>query len=92
MYTLYTTPAIRTILTHQQMLTSNITKIDSEYLYDMQYDHYGRRLATSGSDHRIRIYTKHVDATFQEEATLEGHKGSVWGLSWVSEIVVSGYT
>jgi len=48
----------------------------------VEYDFYGKRLATCSSDHKIKIWSGGPSGGWQCEAELEGHKGAVWKLAW----------
>ncbi|XP_011407281.1 PREDICTED: protein SEC13 homolog [Amphimedon queenslandica] len=52
-----------------------------DMIHDSQMDYYGRRLATCSSDRTVKIF----DVSGQQTvllATLTGHEGPVWQLSW----------
>jgi len=58
--------------------------IDTQHddmIHDAQMDYYGTKLATCSSDRTIKIYDVHGD-TYTHSATLQGHTGPVWSLSW----------
>lgn len=51
-------------------------------VHDAQLDYYGRRLATCSSDKTIKIFEIGDDGSQRLEATLAGHEGPVWRVSW----------
>jgi WD40 repeat protein len=51
-------------------------------VHDAQLDFYGRRLATCSSDRSIRIFDVDGSGNRVLQATLEGHDGPVWQISW----------
>mmetsp|Transcript_429 Transcript_429/g.1019 ORF Transcript_429/g.1019 Transcript_429/m.1019 type:complete len:341 (-) Transcript_429:225-1247(-) len=53
-----------------------------DFVHDVAYDHYGTRLATCSSDHKIKIWSEGADGSWQKEAELSGHRGAVWKLAW----------
>uniref|UniRef100_A0A7S1GJP6 Protein transport protein SEC13 n=1 Tax=Cyclophora tenuis TaxID=216820 RepID=A0A7S1GJP6_CYCTE len=50
-------------------------------VHDAQFDYYGCKLATSSSDKTIRIYNV-SGSSYEHTATLQGHDGPVWQVSW----------
>lgn len=52
-----------------------------DLVHDAQLDYYGCKLATSSSDRTIKIYNVSEDAS-ELSATLQGHEGPVWQVSW----------
>ncbi|KAF3787192.1 transport protein SEC13-like protein B [Nymphaea thermarum] len=61
-------------------------KIESghqDVVHDIAMDYYGKRLATASSDTTIKIIgVSSSSASGQPLATLSGHQGSVWQVSW----------
>lgn len=51
-------------------------------IHDAQLDYYGRRLATCSSDRTVKIFRIGRDGSHAVEATLEGHEGPIWQVSW----------
>jgi len=55
-----------------------------DMIHDSQFDYYGKRLATASSDRTVRVFE--VSAGGQAApaalATLSGHEGPVWQVSW----------
>lgn len=52
-----------------------------DIIHDTQFDYYGQQLATASSDRTIGIHTVR-DGQMQRVATLIGHEGPVWMVSW----------
>lgn len=58
--------------------------IDTQHddmVHDAQMDYYGCKLATSSSDRTVKIYDVAGDS-YTHTATLQGHGGPVWQVSW----------
>lgn len=59
-------------------------KIDTNHedlIHDAQANYYGTRLATCGSDNKIKIFA--LDGSQSKLiAELSGHDGPVWQLDW----------
>lgn len=55
-----------------------------DVVHDVAMDYYGKRLATASSDNTIKIVAVSGDSSFpsQQLATLSGHQGPVWQVSW----------
>mmetsp|Transcript_5985 Transcript_5985/g.10681 ORF Transcript_5985/g.10681 Transcript_5985/m.10681 type:complete len:336 (-) Transcript_5985:110-1117(-) len=53
-----------------------------DFVHDVVYDHYGKRMATCGSDHKIKVWSENASGNWQCEAELLGHTGAVWKLAW----------
>eukprot|EP00568_Trieres_chinensis_P013711 CAMPEP_0183293564 /NCGR_PEP_ID=MMETSP0160_2-20130417/2196_1 /TAXON_ID=2839 ORGANISM="Odontella Sinensis, Strain Grunow 1884" /NCGR_SAMPLE_ID=MMETSP0160_2 /ASSEMBLY_ACC=CAM_ASM_000250 /LENGTH=382 /DNA_ID=CAMNT_0025454701 /DNA_START=84 /DNA_END=1232 /DNA_ORIENTATION=+ len=52
-----------------------------DMVHDAQLDYYGCKLATSSSDRTVKIYDVSGDS-YTHTATLQGHEGPVWEVSW----------
>jgi len=52
-----------------------------DLVHDAQLDYYGCKLATSSSDRTIKIYNISEESS-ELSATLQGHEGPVWQVSW----------
>mmetsp|Transcript_9162 Transcript_9162/g.14214 ORF Transcript_9162/g.14214 Transcript_9162/m.14214 type:complete len:316 (-) Transcript_9162:120-1067(-) len=52
-----------------------------DMVHDAQLDYYGCKLATSSSDKTVKIYDVSNDS-YAHTATLQGHEGPVWQVSW----------
>lgn len=65
----------------QVSVTSTVDTAHEDMIHDAQMDYYGRKLATCSSDRTVRVFE--VNGTTQNlVATLRGHEGPVWQLSW----------
>lgn len=66
------------------MAAATVSSFDSghaDMVHDIQFDYYGRRLATCSSDRSIKVF----NATGEQavpEAELLGHDGPVWQVAW----------
>ena len=56
--------------------------LHDDYVHDIVYDHYGKRIATCSSDHKIKIWSEGADGDWVCDAELIGHRGAVWKLDW----------
>ncbi|KAL8158760.1 hypothetical protein V2J09_000297 [Rumex salicifolius] len=54
----------------------------SDVVHDVQMDYYGKRMATASSDTTIKILGVSNSSAPQHLATLTGHQGPVWQVSW----------
>lgn len=73
-------------LSHMQTVAQPIAQpIEHlDIIHDIQYDYYGQQLATASSDRTIGIYQVAPGSAPVRKATLTGHKGAVWMVSWAS--------
>lgn len=65
-------------------MVSILSQIETEHedmIHDCQMDFFGSKLATCSSDKTIRIYSAGT-GDHSLLATLEGHDGPVWQISW----------
>jgi len=67
--------------------TSFINTKHEGMIHDVQYDYYGRRMATCSSDGSIQIFDVTKDNSAQGETTVElasikAHNGPVWQIAW----------
>jgi len=53
-----------------------------DLIHDVQLDYYGKRLASAGSDRRIKIYDIVAGGGRQLTADLTLHEGPIWQLAW----------
>ena len=61
-----------------------------DFVHDVSYDFYGKRLATCSSDQKIRVWEKTSKDGNQEEWSdpeelgggSTGHAGAVWRVKW----------
>lgn len=54
----------------------------ADMVHDVQFDYYGRRLATCSSDRTIKIWEIVGDKQQTLLADLAGHEGPVWQVCW----------
>lgn len=54
----------------------------NDEVHDVSMDYYGKRVAMASSDATVRIIGVSSNATSQHLATLTGHRGPVWQVSW----------
>lgn len=52
-----------------------------DLVHDAQLDYYGCKLATCSSDRTVKIYNV-SESSYDLSATLQGHEGPVWQVSW----------
>ena len=53
----------------------------TDTVHDVQLDYYGRKLATASSDRTVRVFDI-AGEQLTLLATLQGHEGPVWQVSW----------
>jgi protein transport protein SEC13 len=65
-------------------MNSTLETQHEDMIHDAQLDYYGKRLATCSSDRSIKIFMVEGDnpQSHQLTATLKGHEGPVWQVSW----------
>lgn len=64
--------------------TSTLTTFDTGHMdmvHDIQFDYYGRRVASCSSDRTIKIFDV-AGGQPRQLADLIGHEGPVWAVSW----------
>jgi len=62
--------------------SKSIDSQHSDLIHDVQYDFYGRRMATCSSDQYIKVWELKDDQEWHCTARLQGHVGSVWRVAW----------
>ncbi len=65
-------------------MASPVVAIDTmhdDMIHDSQFDYYSKRLATCSSDRTVKIFDVNGDI-YHNSATLLGHEGPVWQVSW----------
>lgn len=66
------------------MSTSTITSFDTGHMdmvHDVQFDYYGRRVASCSSDRTIKVFDV-AGGQPTQLADLVGHEGPVWAVAW----------
>jgi len=53
-----------------------------DMIHDLQYDYYGRRLASCSSDRLVKVFDVLDGNRLQHVADLKGHEGPVWQVAW----------
>lgn len=83
------TESTATPTTGNNMSEADCITVDTQHydmVHDAQLDYYGTKLATSSSDKTVKIYDVVGDDPggngYNYTATLEGHVGPVWEVSW----------
>ncbi|XP_073138116.1 protein transport protein SEC13 homolog B-like [Henckelia pumila] len=54
----------------------------NDVVHDVSMDYYGKRVATASSDATVKINGVGNNSGSQHLATLSGHRGAVWQVSW----------
>lgn len=60
---------------------ASIDTLHDDMIHDSQFDYYAKRLATCSSDRTIKIFDVSGER-YINSATLTGHEGPVWQVSW----------
>ncbi|GMI32397.1 hypothetical protein TrCOL_g236 [Triparma columacea] len=72
----------------QQPPAKNITVLPSssqaDYIHDIKFDYYGRRIATCSGDQRVTVYNLDEGGSWVLKPGCEwkAHKGVVWRCAW----------
>lgn len=69
----------------QNQKVKKINYIDSKnegIIHDLQYDYYGRRLATCSQDGTIIIYDTHKPENVKKLTSFQAHQGPIWQICW----------
>lgn len=53
----------------------------TDVVHDIQFDYYGKQLATCSSDKTIKVFSVGSNET-RATATLVGHTGPIWQIQW----------
>jgi protein transport protein SEC13 len=65
-------------------MSSSLIAMDTQHedmIHDSQFDYYAKRLATCSSDRTVKIFDI-IGEKLHNSATLTGHEGPVWQVSW----------
>jgi len=55
---------------------------NEEFIHDLSFDFFGKRIATCSSDHIIRIYSKNDKGNWVKTTSFEAHDGIIWKVKW----------
>eukprot|EP00823_Brevimastigomonas_motovehiculus_P002849 TRINITY_DN1689_c0_g1_i1.p1 TRINITY_DN1689_c0_g1~~TRINITY_DN1689_c0_g1_i1.p1 ORF type:complete len:350 (+),score=62.84 TRINITY_DN1689_c0_g1_i1:137-1186(+) len=64
------------------MRTTVVKTLHDDFVHDIAYDYYGKRLATCSSDHYIKIWDQNNKGEWKMSAAFQAHSGSVQKLCW----------
>lgn len=64
------------------MATVELETHHEDLIHDVQFDYYGKLLATASSDRSIRIFNVSANGDRSVSAVLQGHSGPVWQVAW----------
>ena len=53
-----------------------------DFIHDVRYDYYGKRLATCSSDASIKIWSVDEQGEWHSVEIPKAHQGSVWKVAW----------
>ena len=65
-------------------MSSVLSYIETQHgdmVHDIQFDYYAKRIATCSSDRTIKVFECNGEK-YHNSATLTGHEGPVWQVSW----------
>ncbi|KAF0741052.1 nucleoporin-like protein [Aphanomyces euteiches] len=54
----------------------------ADFIHDMSFDFYGKRLATCSSDRKIKIWEMDDNKQWQVQSEWTAHQASVWKVAW----------
>eukprot|EP00501_MAST-03F_sp_TOSAG23-6_P000593 GSMAST32.ASY1.ANO1.614.1 assembled CDS len=57
-----------------------------DFIHDVAYDFYGKRLATCSSDRTIKIWEQVYNGGWVLQASWKAHTSSVWQLAWANPV------
>jgi len=55
-----------------------------DFIHDVSYDYYGKRIATCSSDRTVKIWEKGDTGEWEKMAELNAHDGAVWKVVWAN--------
>jgi len=55
---------------------------NEEFIHDLSFDFFGKRIATCSSDHMVRIYSKDNKGSWVKTASFQAHDGIIWKVKW----------
>jgi len=53
-----------------------------DIIHDLEYDYYGKRIATCSSDHKIKVWDLDGQNKWQCSSEWKAHAGSIWKIKW----------
>mmetsp|Transcript_8945 Transcript_8945/g.22761 ORF Transcript_8945/g.22761 Transcript_8945/m.22761 type:complete len:327 (+) Transcript_8945:197-1177(+) len=53
-----------------------------DFIHDVAYDHYGKRLATASADHKVKVWSETTSGEWQCDGELGSHSAAVYKLAW----------
>jgi len=59
-----------------------IETLHEDMIHDCQFDYYAKKVATCSSDRTIKIFDISNGDKYHLSATLQGHDGPIWQVSW----------
>jgi len=62
--------------------SQQLPSLHLDYIHDISYDHYGRRLATCSGDRFIRVWDLNSQGEWTSHTEWQAHRGTVNRLSW----------
>ena len=63
--------------------TNNILEAQNdEFIHDLSFDFFGKRIATCSSDHWVRIYSKDDKGNWIKTASFQAHDAIIWKVKW----------
>jgi len=62
--------------------TQDLATAHDDYVHDVAYDYYGRRIATCSSDQKIKIWMQGPDGSWLRQAEWKAHYGPVWRVTF----------
>ena len=62
--------------------TQGVPTSHEDYVHDVAFDWYGRRIATCSSDQTIKIWMQSPGGAWQKQAEWKAHHGNVWRVTF----------
>ncbi|KAH3744740.1 SEC13 protein [Pelomyxa schiedti] len=62
--------------------TATIDAAHADTIHCVQFDYFGKRMASCSSDKTVKVFEYGSDDTLSLSAELVGHDGPVWGVAW----------
>lgn len=64
----------------------SISADHKDLIHDVEYDFYGKRLATCSSDQSVKVWDLGEDETWRCTASWKTHSASVWKVTWAHPV------